>query len=277
MIHKDVLISVILTTYNENERFLIQCIDSILQQTFGKFELIIILEPGDINYDFLKRQAKLDNRIILIKNKTKLGFVKSLNVALSNCKGKYIARIDSDDFCELERFQKQIEYFSQNQKIDVLGTDLNLINKTDYIIGGRHYQSKHDKIKKSFAFTSSMAHPSVMIRKKCFDLHGKYDENFIFSEDLELWLRLLSKGCVFHNLNTKLVNYRVADIKENRFKYHWKYNLMARKKYSFTLWNPILASISIATAFILSNIPLFIMTLINSTRLADLIKGKNKV
>lgn len=277
MIHKDVLISVILTTYNENERFLIQCVNSILRQTFKKLELIIVVEPGEINYEFLQKKAKLDSRIIIIKNKRKLGFVKSLNVALSNCKGKYIARIDSDDFCELDRFQKQIEYFSQNEKIDVLGTDLNLINKSSCVIGSRHYQSKHNDIKKSFVFTSSIAHPSVMIRKKCFDLHGKYNENFIFSEDLELWLRFLSKGCVFHNLNTKLVNYRVADINENRFKNHWKYNLMARKKYSFKLWNPILGSLSITSAFILSHLPLFMIALINSTRLADLLKGKNKI
>lgn len=274
--NSNIEVSVILTTYNEKETFLLQSLNSILEQTFEDFELIIVLEPEDCNYQLLKNYASIDNRIIIHRNKTKLGFVKSLNIAIVKSRGKYIARIDSDDFCDPDRFQNQVNYFLKHPETDVIGTDLNIVDKSNKIIAFREYKSNHKGIKKSFVFTAGIAHPSVMVKKKCFDLYGHYNENFTFSEDLELWLRFLSKGCIFHNLSLKLLNYRVSEINENRNKTHWEFNLLARKMHAFSLWNKPTGLTSIMFAFFLAKIPLTIMSLVTATKVSNFLKGKKQ-
>lgn len=270
-------ISVILTTYNEKKKYLFQCLNSILNQTFKNFELIIVFEPNDSNYESVKELALIDNRIIIKYNKVKLGFVKSLNVALLQSKGNYIARIDSDDFCELDRFEKQISYLANHPNVDILGTDLNIVDQDNRLIGARRYKSNFEDIKKSFLFTTGVAHPSVMIKKKCFDDYGYYNESFIFAEDIELWLRLLKHGCIFHNLNKKLLNYRVTDIDETRIKTHWKFNFMARRMYVFSIWNTFTAYVCILVAFVLAKAPLFMMSFITGNKFSNFLKGKNKL
>ena len=276
MIH-NLQISVILTTYNEKDDFLLQCLNSILNQTFKNFELIIVFEPNDSNYQLVKNLALIDHRIIIICNKTKLGFVKSLNVALLQSKGKYIARIDSDDFCELARFEQQISYFDKHPDVDVLGSDLNIVDKYNKLIAVRHYKSNHEKIKNSFLFTIGVAHPSVMIKKKCFDDYGYYNEDFIFAEDTELWLRFIKHGCIFHNLNKKLLNYRITDINEIRVKSHWEFNFRARRMYVFSIWNTFTAYVSVLVAFVLAKAPLFLMSFITGNKFSNFLKGKKKL
>ena len=166
--NNNVQISVILTTYNEKKKYLLQSLDSVLKQTFKNFELIIVFEPNDSNYQLVKKIALIDHRIFIIRNKIKLGFVKSLNVALSQSKGNYIARIDSDDYCEWDRFEKQISYLIEHPYIDVLGTDLNIVDQDNKLIALRQYKSNNKEIKKSFLFTTGVAHPLSYNKKKVF-------------------------------------------------------------------------------------------------------------
>jgi glycosyltransferase involved in cell wall biosynthesis len=119
---KELLLVVIMTSYCEDKVLLRRSVDSILKQTYQLFKLIIVVEFGDLNADIFNDYAEKDKRIELHYNEKKLGFPSSLNKGLSFSNAKYIARIDSDDTCHPERFEKQISYLEEHSNIDVLGS-----------------------------------------------------------------------------------------------------------------------------------------------------------
>lgn len=270
-------ISVIMTTYNEDRNNFILCIDNVLNQTYKDFEFIIVFEPADTNLDFIKTYTAEDTRVKVIVNDEKRGFVKSLNVGLSYASGKYMARIDSDDYCEISRFEKQVTYLETHQDIDVLGTNLTLIDKDSNVISKRQYKTSHKEIKKSFLFTTGVAHPSIMLKMELLKEFGSYNEEFECSEDLELWLRLIRNNRVFANIDEYLVNYRVLDIEEARNELHWKYNFKARFKHVPSIWNPVLASISILAFKVFSMLSVKMRSNLAGNKLLSGLKGKKEI
>jgi glycosyltransferase involved in cell wall biosynthesis len=271
------MISVLMTTYNEDRNSFILCVDSMLNQTYDDFEFIMVFEPNDINFDFIKTYTAKDDRVKIIVNKEKKGFVKSLNAGLLIASGKYMARIDSDDFCEINRLELQVKHLESNQNIDVLGTNITLIDENNSFIINRQYKIDHKSIRKSFLFTTGVAHPSVMVKIEVLKKFGFYNENFKFSEDLELWLRLLKNNCVFANLDELLVNYRVIDKGEARNNLHWKYNFKARLVHVPYLWNPLIAGISISLFKVFSILPSSARSHLAGSRLLSFLKGKTEI
>jgi glycosyltransferase involved in cell wall biosynthesis len=270
-------ISVVMTTYNEDKNYFFLCLDSILNQTYKDFEFIIVFEPTDSNIDLVREYTANDERVKIFRNENKQGFVKSLNIALSHAKGNYIARIDSDDYCETTRFEKQIEYLKLNDTIDVLGTNLTLVDKDNNVILKRKYKLAHKDIRKSFLFTTGVAHPSIMIKRDVLNKFGNYNEEFPCSEDLELWLRLIRNKCVFANIDEHLVNYRVLDRGESRNQRHWKYNFKARFKHVPYLWNPVLAGISILAFKTFSMLSDDVRANLAGSKLLSGLKGKKEI
>ena len=103
-------ISVIMTAYN-TEKYIKEAIESILNQTFKDFEFIIVDDGSTDNTRLIiEEYAKKDRRIKILYNKKNLGIVKSLNKAIAIAKGKYIARMDSDDVSKLNRLEKQFVF-----------------------------------------------------------------------------------------------------------------------------------------------------------------------
>ena len=103
-------LSVVMATYNENPIFLKACIDSILNQTFRNFEFIIAAEPQEKNMEFLSGVESADKRVKILRNETRLGVAGSRNRAIMESSGKYIALMDGDDYCALDRFEKQLSF-----------------------------------------------------------------------------------------------------------------------------------------------------------------------
>jgi glycosyltransferase involved in cell wall biosynthesis len=109
-------ISVIMAVYN-GEKYLAEAIESILNQTFKEFEFIIIDDGSkDNSLNIIKRYAKKDSRIIIIKNEKNMKLAWSLNKGLKIARGKYIARMDSDDISLTDRLEKQY-YFLEKKEI----------------------------------------------------------------------------------------------------------------------------------------------------------------
>ncbi|MBQ3687162.1 MAG: glycosyltransferase family 2 protein, partial [Treponema sp.] len=105
--YEDVLVSVIMSVHNEPKEFLDAATESILNQTHSNLEFIIIDDCS--NYETRKIIAgKKDKRIQVYHNEENLGLTKSLNRALSHCKGKYVARMDADDISYADRIEKQL-------------------------------------------------------------------------------------------------------------------------------------------------------------------------
>jgi glycosyltransferase involved in cell wall biosynthesis len=202
------LVSVIMPNYN-NEKYLPEAIESILNQTYENFEFIIIDDcSNDGSWDLIKKYAKKDKRIRPFRNKINLGCTKSLNVGLKNANGIYIARMDSDDISITKRFEIQIDFLLNNKKVGVCGTNVILIDKTGKLISKRVY-NKHPE--KNIVIESPLAHPSVMFKKKLYDKYGGYNEKFDTVQDYEYWLRLYSKKVKFYNLQKYLLKYRLAN------------------------------------------------------------------
>jgi glycosyltransferase involved in cell wall biosynthesis len=204
-------ISIIMPVYN-GEVFLKKAIESILNQTYRDFELIITYdESSDNSLDIISKYIKNDSRIILLKGQ-KRGLLKSLNDAIKISSGEYIARMDADDESDSFRLENQLEFIEKNN-LDICGGHCLLLDKNGKINGLNVVPISHKMCTLSLLFKVPFAHPSVMIRKRFLD------ENFLeygqskyqIAEDLDLWLRMHKCGAKFGNVNNVILKYRMLD------------------------------------------------------------------
>lgn len=198
-----------MSVYN-NEITLSLTLESVLSQTYRDFEFIIVDDCStDNSVKIIEEYQQRDSRIIFIKNKMNFGLPKSLNEATNVAKGNYIARIDGDDICMLDRFEKQLKYMNDNPHIDILGTGAILIDQMGNEVGSALMPQTNDKIKKAIRYKNPMIHPSIVMKKSVLEsLHG-YDEKLRKAQDLDLWVRAIYAKKVFHNLQEPLIKYRV--------------------------------------------------------------------
>ena len=115
------LLSVLMSVYKEDTRYLREAIESILNQTYTDFEFVIVgdtpLSDRERVFGVIREYALKDRRIKFFPNENNIGLTKSLNVGLSHCSGKYIARMDADDISVSTRLEKQVVFMEANPKI----------------------------------------------------------------------------------------------------------------------------------------------------------------
>lgn len=198
-------VSVIMSCYN-SEKYIADCISSVLKQTFSDFEFIII-DDNSTDESLNIIESFDDNRIILIKNNTNVGLTQNLNKGIEISKGEYIARIDSDDVCFPDRFQTQIDFLEKNDDISVVGSNAIMIDEYNKIVGITDETLKPDDIRNKCYLQNPLLHPSVMMRKQ-FISTNKYNELFKTCQDFELWVRT-NKTYRFANIKKPLVFYRL--------------------------------------------------------------------
>ena len=198
------LISVILPNFN-GEKYLGQAIESILAQDFPDFEFLILDDgSSDRSKEVIKRYAALDNRINPFFLK-KQGLVSILNFGLENSKGKYIARMDSDDISLPNRFSTQINYLIQ-PNIGLVGSGIYVVNESGSFL--KYGQYPTDIVLNELMLDANyIAHPTVMFKRDLIDKVGKYSKAFKHAEDYELWLRI-SRVTNLINAKEKLLIYR---------------------------------------------------------------------
>lgn len=202
-------ISVIMPVFN-CENYLNESIESILNQTFRDFEFIILNDGSfDKSDEIIKEYQKSDDRIIYFKQESQ-GITKSLNKCIKKSRGIFIARMDADDICHVDRFSNQLHYLDANPEVDILGCQANTINKSGRIINFIKRPLDDYQIKWDLIFSTPLIHPSLMIRKKIFKNFGYFDESLPFGQDIAYW-RKISPMVVFNNLPEKLINYRIPD------------------------------------------------------------------
>ena len=223
-------VSCLVPCFNEDIEVLEISLRSLKNQSFTNFECIVIDESTDQKIaNTCKNFCESDERFTYIHPLGRVGLAGSLNIGIEMAKGKFIARFDSDDICDVNRFALQVEFLNKNPEIGVVGSALDIINNEGILTARRAYPLKHLEIEKKFIFSNSMAHPTVMFRKSVllFSVRA-YDPSFRYSEDLDFWLRLINHNVKFANLALPLVKYRQQHTSRN-FQ-HWKYNLKARIK-----------------------------------------------
>ncbi len=204
---KTPLISVVLPVYNA-ELYIAEAIESILNQTYTNFELLILNDAStDKSVDIIKEYAEENERIRFIDYKQNAGLIQRLNDGVRNAKGKYVARMDNDDISLPNRFEEQIKYMEANEEVGVCGTYFDIFEEdsSNIILNVRH-PVIDSEIKLSLLKNSVLGHPTVMARAKLLK-ENEYDLNYNAAEDYELWSRLVLKT-KFHNLPKVHLLYR---------------------------------------------------------------------
>lgn len=200
------IITVIMPVYNAAP-YVAEAVHSVLNQTFRNFEFIIFNDGSTDESSFIINGIK-DERIIFYDDKHNTGYVDRLNKGLEIARGKYIARMDSDDICLPDRFAKQLEFMEANSKIGVCGTAFqtfgssNIIPKTPVDDASiREYMLEYNPI----------GHPTVMMRKSVLDEHKlKYSKEAMPAEDYLMWYTI-GKYSLLGNLPDILLKYRVHE------------------------------------------------------------------
>ncbi len=203
------LISVLLPVYN-CDKYLAESIESILNQTYKNFELIIINDGStDNSLSIIKKYERLDDRIILVSRKNK-GLIETLNEGIKLSKGKYIARMDQDDISVNDRLDNQYKYITKNS-LDICGGNVITIDKFGNELKYYKKPSNQNDILLTLINDVPFAHPSVMIKKSFLIennlLYGIYGNRN--AEDLDLWLNMYRKGAKFGNINEVVLKYRI--------------------------------------------------------------------
>ena len=200
-------VTVLMTVYN-GERHLRECMDSVLGQTFSDFEFLIIDDCGSDNSKDIINSYK-DRRIRLIENDVNLGQVKSLNIGLDDARGEYIARMDQDDIIMKNRLDRQVDFLDRNKDISLVGAWGEVIDEKGKIFTRARLPLRNEEIIGTALFCGYfLMHPSVTFRKDVVMDAGKYDENITFSEDYDLWTRLMLKRRKLANMPEYLVRFR---------------------------------------------------------------------
>ncbi len=201
------LVTVLLPVYNGQE-YIIEAADSILQQDYRNFELLLINDGSKDDTDRLIRQKLLDDPRVRYVSRENKGLVATLNEGIAMAKGEYIARMDADDIAHTTRLSKQVKFLRQNPDVALVGSAYNVVNQKGELTGKRRPPCRHSLIKPMFMFGSPMAHPSVMLNKKLALADLYYDSRYIHAEDYELWLRLSLKYKLA-NISDICLDYRV--------------------------------------------------------------------
>lgn len=206
----DYLISVIMGVLNAEDT-LDESIQSIVNQTYKNWEFIICDDGStDKTWSILmKYKNKYPDKFILLKNKKNLGLNKTLNNCLKKANGIFIARQDADDRSVLNRFEKQLDYLLNHKDIQIVSSNMiHFCNEKKWISKGKviKYPTKKDII-----VGSPICHAPVMMWKKCYDNVNGYStlKSTLRVEDVDLWIKLYSKGYKCYNFDTPL--YEVRD------------------------------------------------------------------
>ncbi len=200
------MISVVMPVFN-GEKFLKIAIESILNQTYTDFELIIINDGStDKSAEIIKSYT--DNRIRFLENEGNRGIFYTRNRLFEEVKGKYIAILDCDDYAEPKRLEKQVNFLDKNNEFGLVGSWITLIDGENKIKGAWNLEYRPERISSKLLFSNQFAQSSVMMRKEFSDL--KYREEYPPVEDYDLWVRISYKTRVT-NLAETLVKYRIHD------------------------------------------------------------------
>ncbi|CAG2151500.1 glycosyltransferase [Ralstonia mannitolilytica] len=182
-------------------------LDSITKQTYQDFELIVIANGPRRDLVKLAVEQHCGGLGKVRVYTTPIGQLShALNIGIGYARGEYIARMDSDDVSHPERLERQLR-FLEERKLDLVGSDINLIDESGTHIGVRIYP-KGDAIDRKLPFSNPFAHNTVLAKKSVFIEARGYNSGFN-SEDYDLWLRVKRLGVRWDNIPEVLLDYRI--------------------------------------------------------------------
>lgn len=214
--NNDMQMVVLMSVYkNDNPAHLRLSIDSILNQTYQDFLLLIGVD-GAIGNGLADTLHSYDGnpKVKTFWFTENRGLTAVLNNLLEEGKKmnpKYYARMDADDISYVDRFEKQVKYLNENPELDVIGGAIEEM-EFDGSLNGKviQYPLTHQKCFDFFATRNPLAHPAVMFRASFFDKVTSYNASYKKNQDTELWFRAFKAGCKFSNLKDVVLTFRVS-------------------------------------------------------------------
>jgi glycosyltransferase involved in cell wall biosynthesis len=199
------VITVILPCYNA-AAFIEETLHSVLNQTFVDFECLVIDDAStDQTCALVERIAAQDARVKLFRKEQNTGYTESLNMGIGLARGRYIARMDADDICMPQRFEKQVAFMEANPGCVMCGSAYRLIHNNHTVQG----PVTHSDIMLGLLYGNVFCHPSVMIRNEILRKNNiRYDTRYEPSEDYSMWVHLSNFGTLA-NLPDVLLAYRL--------------------------------------------------------------------
>jgi glycosyltransferase involved in cell wall biosynthesis len=201
-------VTVLMPAYNA-ARFVAQTVDTVLAQTFGDFEFVIINDGStDATPDILCDYARREARIRLI-SRPNTGYVAALNEGLGLARADLVARIDADDLADPRRLELQVARMRAEPELVALGSNALAIDEAGHVLGDYSVPLTHEEIEaEHLRGSSSIHHPAVMLRTEAVRRVGGYRRELMPCEDFDLWLRLGEVGRLA-NLPEKLLTKRL--------------------------------------------------------------------
>jgi hypothetical protein len=201
------VLSVVMSVYN-GERFLLEAVGSILNQTFTDFEFIIIDDGStDRTAEILSGYAQRDPRV-RVQAQANKGRTPSLNIGIGLARGRYIARMDADDVALADRFAAQVEFLEAHPEVGLLGAAVQFIGPDRRRIGTFQPPIEDSEIRDALRTFNPFYHPVVMMRKDVVIAVGGYRPAFRETEDYDLFLRIAERSEVA-NLSSLVLLYRI--------------------------------------------------------------------
>ena len=203
------MISVIMNTYREPKEYLQIAIESILNQTYQDFEFLIVIDdPTNVDAkSLITKYAEADERIRIICHEKNSGLVISLNDALKEAQGQFIARMDADDQAYPERLERQIA-FLKAEGFDVVGSCTKYMNEAGETLDSGSLYVEPEKINRFLSRASFLPHPTWFVKKEVYDALGGYRE-IDSCEDYDFLVRARNKGFRIGQMSEALLNYRI--------------------------------------------------------------------
>ena len=214
-------VSVVIASYN-HEKYVRAAIESVLAQTFQDFE-ILVTDDGSADRTVAEIRAIADPRISLAVLSQNQGACMAMNSSIRRASGEYVAVLNSDDVFLPGKLAKQVEYLDLHPEVAAVFAWPMFLGENGDPYGDDEHKEKvlrtanrrrHEWLRHFFFEGNALCHPSVLIRRRCYDDVGLYNPALAQLPDLEMWIRLLRHNDI-HLLEEALVGFRIRDNQMN--------------------------------------------------------------
>lgn len=208
-----VKLSIITSVYkNDNPEYVRVALDSMLvNQNVKPAEIVLVQDgpvPSELSVLLNEYETKYPEVMHIIRLEKNGGLGNALKLGVENAKFDLCARMDSDDICLPDRFEKQLAYLEVHPECDIVGGQMTeFIDSPDNIVGRREVPLNNDDIYQYMRSRCALNHVTVMFRKEAVLKAGNYQDWF-WNEDYYLWVRMMMAGCNFANISDVAVNVR---------------------------------------------------------------------
>ena len=199
------LVTFLITTYN-SEKWIEECLKSVINQTHKNLQILIIDDGSEDKT--VDRISKISDSRIELFCKEHSGIPKTLNFAYDKIKGDFIARLDSDDFCDTRRVLNQLKFLKENQSYGIVGSNFILVDEKGKQIDKIRNPEKHKDILEQLPRRCCIWNGSVLMRKDIFNQLDGYDEKRVTGEDWDFFLRAIGLT-KFYNIQEFLSSKRI--------------------------------------------------------------------